>query len=110
MLVYAAFEVNFNGYFLLMSLSCTSYACYSLVSMSLYAEFLSTEKSHVKTLKTIFLKFYEVWPCEHITLRNAMMPKFEEIIAFHSTHCSGFSIEHGRESRELIEILHIYFI
>lgn len=51
--------------------------------MVIRLEFLYTERTHVKTLKVVFLKFYELWPQEHIDLRNEIMPNFEQLLQIH---------------------------
>lgn len=48
-------------------------------------EFLYTEKTHVRTLKVLLLKFYNTWPSELLDLRNNLMPNLEDILDIHRT-------------------------
>ena len=57
------------------------------------AEFLYTEKSHVRTLKVLLIKFYTTWPTDLIDLRDELMPKLEDIIDIHRTeHSIAFAV------------------
>ena len=48
-------------------------------------EILYTEKSHVRTLKVLLIKFSASWPIDLIDLRDELMPKLEEILDIHRT-------------------------
>ncbi len=59
---------------------------YSTIPISIWPiiEFIYTERSHVRFLKILILKFYEPWPVEYMNIRTELMPNIEEALELHS--------------------------
>lgn len=59
--------------------------CYNKRMFVAHTEILHTEKTHVRKLKVLLIKFYNTWPLEYDKLKHDLLPNLEKLLEIHRT-------------------------